>query len=191
MAIGMRIMLGIGAAAMLVAACPASPVMGRIVYLTDGDTFRLETGERIRIAGIDTAEMQKGNAKCARELVIGAQAKRRAIALLKDRTITFGRGRTELQPHSCKGPARWPRPRDDVGRCRYCPLVGARESQAGLVRAARENIGLRNAETPAAQSRAAGALDWQEPERGLPGRTQRRHLEIGGIEMRDDGREGT
>jgi endonuclease YncB( thermonuclease family) len=61
-----------GAAATLIAARPVSPVTGRIAYVTDGDTFRLDSGERIRIAGIDAAETQEGNAKCARELVIGA-----------------------------------------------------------------------------------------------------------------------
>jgi micrococcal nuclease len=76
---------------MLIAAHPASPVTGRIGYVTDGDTFRLETGERIRIAGIDAAETQKVNAKCARELAIGAAAKRRAIALLKGRTVRVER----------------------------------------------------------------------------------------------------
>ena len=69
----------------------ARPDTGTIRYVTDGDTFRLESGERIRIAGIDAAETQRGNAKCARELVIGAAAKRRAIALLKGRAVTFER----------------------------------------------------------------------------------------------------
>lgn len=29
---------------------------GRVAWVTDGDTFRLESGERIRIAGIDAPE---------------------------------------------------------------------------------------------------------------------------------------
>lgn len=87
----MRKMLAIGAAAMVIAAAPSSETTGRIAYVTDGDTFRLASGERIRIAGIDAAETQRGNAKCARELAIGAAAKRRSIALLDGRTVAFER----------------------------------------------------------------------------------------------------
>ena len=29
---------------------------GRVAWVTDGDTFRLESGERIRIAGVDTPQ---------------------------------------------------------------------------------------------------------------------------------------
>jgi len=70
----------------------AEPVeSGRIVWVTDGDTFRLESGERIRIAGIDAAETQPGNAKCRAEIVLGKAATQRAIALLKNRVVTFER----------------------------------------------------------------------------------------------------
>lgn len=42
----------------------AAPVeSGRVARVTDGDTFRLESGERIRIAGIDAAESQPGSYK--------------------------------------------------------------------------------------------------------------------------------
>ncbi|WP_414899735.1 thermonuclease family protein [Sphingomonas flavalba] len=84
-------MLAIGAAAMVVAAAPPSRTTGRIANVTDGDTFRLTSGERIHIAGIDAAETQPGNANFARELAIGAAAKRRAIALLDGRTVAFER----------------------------------------------------------------------------------------------------
>lgn len=69
-----------------------SPVeSGRIVWVTDGDTFRLESGERIRIAGIDAAETQPGDAKCRAEVVRGKAATQRSVALLKNRTVTFER----------------------------------------------------------------------------------------------------
>jgi endonuclease YncB( thermonuclease family) len=40
------------AALLLVAAAPLD--QARVGYVIDGDTFRLESGERIHIAGIDT-----------------------------------------------------------------------------------------------------------------------------------------
>jgi hypothetical protein len=40
----------------------------RVVWITDGDTFRLESGERIRITEIGAAETQPDNAKCRAEL---------------------------------------------------------------------------------------------------------------------------
>lgn len=64
---------------------------GQIAWVIDGDTFRLKSGERIRIAGIDAPETQRGQAKCRAEIVAGEGAKRRAIALLKWRTVTFVR----------------------------------------------------------------------------------------------------
>ncbi|WDA39324.1 thermonuclease family protein [Sphingobium sp. YC-XJ3] len=70
----------------------AAPVeSGRVVRVTDGDTFRLESGERVRIAGIDAAETQPGNAKCAIELVRGKAATERTIALLDNRMLTLER----------------------------------------------------------------------------------------------------
>lgn len=50
------------AALLLVAAVP--PDNGRVGYVIDGDTFRLESGERIRIAGIDAPEIHAGQARC-------------------------------------------------------------------------------------------------------------------------------
>lgn len=70
----------------------ASPAdQGRVRYVTDGDTFRLESGERIRIAGIDAPETHTDQAKCAAELALGEAASARARALLDHRTVTFER----------------------------------------------------------------------------------------------------
>jgi endonuclease YncB( thermonuclease family) len=60
-----------------------------VAWVTDGDTFRLDSGERIRIAGIDAPETQRDQAKCAGEVVLGLQAKDRATALLAGREIIF------------------------------------------------------------------------------------------------------
>lgn len=46
------------AALLLIAAAP--PGQGRVGYVIDGDTFRLQSGERIRIAGIDAPETHAG-----------------------------------------------------------------------------------------------------------------------------------
>jgi endonuclease YncB( thermonuclease family) len=91
-------MIGFGVRAAFVAvsltatAAQAEPVeTGRVIWITDGDTFRLESGEAIRIAEIDAAETQPGNAKCRAEIVRGRAATQRTIALLKDRMVTFER----------------------------------------------------------------------------------------------------
>lgn len=55
---------------------------GTILRVTDGDTFRLTDGTRIRIADIDSAETQRGQAKCAAEIEIGLRQKAEATALL-------------------------------------------------------------------------------------------------------------
>lgn len=64
---------------------------GRVAWVTDGDTFRLESGERIRIARIDAPETHRGQAKCAGEIVLGLRAKDRATSLLTGREVTFRR----------------------------------------------------------------------------------------------------
>jgi micrococcal nuclease len=64
---------------------------GRLARVTDGDTFRLDSGERIRIAGIDAPETHRDQAKCAGEVVLGLRAKDRATALLAGRDVTFHR----------------------------------------------------------------------------------------------------
>ena len=64
--------------ATLVMATPAvaqrsQPIAVR--YVTDGDTLRLASGERIRIAGIDAPESDPRQAKCALEIRRGRAAK--------------------------------------------------------------------------------------------------------------------
>lgn len=71
----------------LTASGVARDAMGKVAWVTNGDTFRLESGERIRIAGIDAPETQPGNAKCRHELVLGAAAGDRARALLLGRRV--------------------------------------------------------------------------------------------------------
>src|SRR3546814_4844490 len=64
---------------------------GLVAWVTDGDTFRLESGERIRIAGIDAPETHRDQARCAGETLLGLRAKDRATALLAGRDVTFQR----------------------------------------------------------------------------------------------------
>ncbi len=64
---------------------------GRVAWVTDGDTFRLESGERIRIAGIDAPETHRDQARCAGETILGLRANDRATALLARRDVTFHR----------------------------------------------------------------------------------------------------
>jgi endonuclease YncB( thermonuclease family) len=68
---------------------PVQVASGRVAWVTDGDTFRLEGGERIRIARIDAPETHRDQAKCAGEVTLGLHAKNRAAALLAGRDITF------------------------------------------------------------------------------------------------------
>ena len=68
-----------------IAAAPAD--RGRVRYVTDGDTFRLESGERIRIAGIDAPETHADQARCAAEISLGNQAAERARELLDHREV--------------------------------------------------------------------------------------------------------
>jgi micrococcal nuclease len=64
---------------------------GRVAWVTDGDTFRLESGERIRIAGIDAPETHRDQAKCTGEVALGLRAKDQATALLAGRNVTLHR----------------------------------------------------------------------------------------------------
>jgi micrococcal nuclease len=77
------------AALLLIAAAP--PEHAKIRYVTDGDTFRLTSGERIRIAGIDAPETHADQAKCHAELALGDTAAARARALLDGRTVGIER----------------------------------------------------------------------------------------------------
>ncbi|WP_343521276.1 thermonuclease family protein [Sphingomonas sp.] len=79
----------LGAALLLGAAAHAEP--GRVAYVIDGDTFRLVSGERIRIAGIDAPETQPRQAKCMQELAAGRVATARARALLAGRAVRIER----------------------------------------------------------------------------------------------------
>lgn len=63
----------------------------RVAYVIDGDTFRLASGERIRIAGIDAPESQHGQARCRAELALGKAATARARAMLNGRPVTLMR----------------------------------------------------------------------------------------------------
>jgi micrococcal nuclease len=63
----------------------------RVAWVTDGDTFRLESGERIRIAGIDAPETHRDQARCAGETVLGLRARDRVTSLLAGRDVTFHR----------------------------------------------------------------------------------------------------
>ena len=63
----------------------------RVWYVHDGDTFRLTTGERIRLAGIDTPEIQRGQARCAAEIERGRQATRQVRAMIDGQAVGIER----------------------------------------------------------------------------------------------------
>lgn len=77
--------------ALLTSPQSAGLARGRIAHVTDGDTIRLATGERVRIAGIDAAETDPRQAKCRAEVAIGVRQKAEATRLLKGRQIAFRR----------------------------------------------------------------------------------------------------
>ncbi len=83
--------LGLAAAMMMPAAGAAADYdcSGRVAWVTDGDRFRLESGERIRVARIDAPEAHRNQAKCAGEVAFGMRAKDQATALLVSRNVTF------------------------------------------------------------------------------------------------------
>jgi micrococcal nuclease len=64
---------------------------GTIRYVTDGDTFRLASGERIRIAGIDAPETDPRQAKCRLEVTRGKAAKAVLAGLIEARSVRFTR----------------------------------------------------------------------------------------------------
>jgi len=85
-------------AAIVLSACLAQPLtaapgpdQARVAYVIDGDTFRLASGERIRIAGIDAPESRQGQARCRAELALGKAATARARAMVEDRPVTLVR----------------------------------------------------------------------------------------------------
>lgn len=70
----------------LLALAATAPDQGEVRYVTDGDTFRLTSGERIRIAGIDAAETHADQAKCRAEIVQGEASAARLRVLIDGRT---------------------------------------------------------------------------------------------------------
>lgn len=79
----------LAAALLLIAAAPAE--QARIACVIDGDTVRLASGERVRIAGIDSPELHRRQARCAKEVEQGRSATARARALLEGRVVTIVR----------------------------------------------------------------------------------------------------
>lgn len=53
---------------------------GRVAWVIDGDTFRFENGECIRIVGIDAPEARKDQAKCPAEIQQGRAATRNPVS---------------------------------------------------------------------------------------------------------------
>jgi endonuclease YncB( thermonuclease family) len=84
-------MMLLTAIALVVSGASGTENRGLVAWVIDGDTFRLSTGEKIRIAGIDAPESAARNAKCPTEITRGKAATRRAVALLKGRAVTFER----------------------------------------------------------------------------------------------------
>ncbi|MFS0771198.1 thermonuclease family protein [Sphingomonas sp. 1P08PE] len=76
---------GAMAACLLIAASPPAPM--RVASVTDGDTFRLVGGERIRIAGIDAPETRADQADCPAEIVQGRASAAQVRALLLGRRV--------------------------------------------------------------------------------------------------------
>jgi len=64
---------------------------GVVRYVTDGDTFRLESGERIRVADIDAPETHREQARCAQEIARGEASADAVRALLDHRAVRFVR----------------------------------------------------------------------------------------------------
>lgn len=77
----------IASAGLATAAPSRKPDRGVVRYVTDGDTFRLASGERIRIAGIDAPETHRDQAHCAAEIALGDAAARRARAIIDGRQV--------------------------------------------------------------------------------------------------------
>lgn len=80
-------MAAIASGGLATAAPPREPDIGFVRYVIDGDTFRLTSGERIRIAGIDAPETHRDQAHCAAEVALGGAAARCARALLDGRQV--------------------------------------------------------------------------------------------------------
>ena len=68
-----------------------SASIGRVASMTDGDTVRLTSGERVRVALIDAPETQPGQAKWRAEIVRGLAAKYAAEPILADQQLAIDR----------------------------------------------------------------------------------------------------
>lgn len=68
-----------------------SGASGKVRTVTDGDTFRLESEERIRIADIDAPETRQGQARCQDERRLGEVAKARLKAMIEGKTVHITR----------------------------------------------------------------------------------------------------
>lgn len=77
--------------ALILMAASETPATGVVRYVTDGATFRLESGERIRIAAIDAPETHADPAHCRKEIALGNAASARAWSLLGHRRVAFVR----------------------------------------------------------------------------------------------------
>jgi micrococcal nuclease len=118
----------------LLALAAAAPDRGEVRTVTDGQTFRLTSGERIRIAGIDAPETHADPAKCRAEIVRDEASAARLRALIEGRTVGLVRvvrsynrtvarvtveGRDLAAQLVSIGAARgWPR---GVGKPDWCP----------------------------------------------------------------------
>ena len=83
--------LAAAAVIVLLSAPAAAADQARVAYVTDGDTFRLTTGERIRIAGIDAPEIHQGQAHCSLEIERGLEAARQLRAMIDGQAVTIAR----------------------------------------------------------------------------------------------------
>jgi endonuclease YncB( thermonuclease family) len=89
--------LAVIVALLLIAAAPGEEA--RVRYVADGDTCRLTSGERIRIAGIDAPETHPNQARRRAEMVLGEAAAARARAMFDGRDVTIVRvGRSYTAP---------------------------------------------------------------------------------------------
>lgn len=72
-------------------ASPASAEPATVASITDGDTFRTTTGERVRIAAIDTPETRHGQARCSLEIERGKASTAQLRALIAGRQVELTR----------------------------------------------------------------------------------------------------
>lgn len=70
---------------------PAMAELATMARITDGDTFRTATGERIRIAAIDTPKTMRNRARCALEIVRGRAARAQLRDLIEWRRVALTR----------------------------------------------------------------------------------------------------